>query len=72
MVDTETFETSPAGIFAIGDINGYRRKSKFLLSGFHGAALIAQAVGRIVVAHKPIVFHYTTSLSNLQKKLGVL
>jgi thioredoxin reductase (NADPH) len=71
-VDTEKFETSQAGIFAIGDINTYPGKLKLILSGFHEAALMAQAVGRIVFPDKRVVFQYTTSSSNLQKKLGVL
>lgn len=71
-VDTERFESSEQGIFAIGDINWYPGKLKLILSGFHEAALMAQAVGRIVFPDKRIVFQYTTSSSNLQKKLGVL
>ncbi len=42
-VDTEKFQTSEAGIFAIGDINSYPGKLKLILSGFHEAALMAQA-----------------------------
>ena len=41
-VDTEKFETSEPGIFAIGDINTYPGKLKLILSGFHEAALMAQ------------------------------
>ena len=40
-VDTEKFETSESGIFAIGDINHYPGKLKLILSGFHEAALAA-------------------------------
>ncbi len=36
-VDTEKFETSEPGIFAIGDINTYPGKLKLILSGFHEA-----------------------------------
>lgn len=71
-VDTEKFETSEAGIFAIGDINHYPGKLKLILSGFHEAALMSQAVGKIVFPDKRVVFQYTTSSSKLQKKLGVL
>lgn len=70
-VDTEKFETSTPGIFAIGDINVYPGKLKLILSGFHEAALMAQAAHRIVHPDKKILFQYTTSSSNLQKKLGV-
>jgi thioredoxin reductase (NADPH) len=70
-VDTEKFETSEPGIFAIGDINWYPGKLKLILSGFHEAALMAQAAKRIVSPGERIVFQYTTSSTSLQKKLGV-
>ena len=70
--DTEKFETSERGIFAIGDINWYPGKLKLILSGFHEAALMAQAAHRHIYPNKRIVFQYTTSSSSLQKKLGVL
>lgn len=71
-VDTEKFETSEPGIFAIGDINWYPGKLKLILSGFHEAALMAQQAHRYVYPGKKVVFQYTTSSSSLQKKLGVL
>jgi len=71
-VDTEKFETSEPGIFAIGDINSYPGKLKLILCGFHEAALMAQAAVHIVTPDKRIVFQYTTSSSSLQKKLGVI
>ncbi len=70
-VDTEKFETSEPGIFAIGDINTYPGKLKLILSGFHEAALMAQAAFKIARPGKRLVFMYTTSSSDLQKKLGV-
>ena len=70
-VDTEKFETSEPGIFAIGDINWYPGKLKLILSGFHEAALMAQAAKKIVDPDKRLVFQYTTSSTSLQKKLGV-
>lgn len=70
-VDTERFETSETGIFAIGDINWYPGKLKLILSGFHEAALMAQAAAKIVNPGKKVTFQYTTSSSSLQKKLGV-
>ena len=42
-VDTEKFESSEPGIFAIGDINHYPGKLKLILSGFHEAALAGAA-----------------------------
>jgi thioredoxin reductase (NADPH) len=70
-VDTEKFETSTPGIFAIGDINTYPGKLKLILSGFHEAALAAQRVHAYVHPQKKLLFQYTTSSSSLQKKLGV-
>ena len=70
-VDTEKFESSEPGIFAIGDINPDPGKLKLILSGFHEAALMAQAAKRIVSPGERIVFQYTTSSTKLQKKLGV-
>ena len=70
-VDTEKFETSEPGIFAVGDINTYPGKLKLILSGFHEAALMAQAAHRIVFPGKKLLFQYTTSSTSLQKKLGV-
>ncbi len=70
-VDTEKFETSEKGIFAIGDINTYPGKLKLILSGFHEAALMTQAAKRIVHPDEKVIFQYTTSSTSLQKKLGV-
>jgi thioredoxin reductase (NADPH) len=70
-VDTEKFETSTPGIFAIGDINHYPGKLKLILSGFHEAALMAQQVFHIKNPGERLVFQYTTSSTSLQKKLGV-
>jgi thioredoxin reductase (NADPH) len=70
-VDTEKFESSIPGIFAIGDINTYPGKLKLILSGFHEAALMAQAAKKVISPGERIVFQYTTSSTKLQKKLGV-
>ena len=70
-VDTEKFESSEKGIFAIGDINHYPGKLKLILSGFHEAALLAQQAFRYINPGERLLFQYTTSSSNLQKKLGV-
>jgi thioredoxin reductase (NADPH) len=71
-VDTAKFETSEKGIFAIGDINTYPGKLKLILSGFHEAALMAQEAYHYIYPEKRLLFQYTTSSSNLQKKLGVI
>jgi len=70
-VDTEKFATSEEGIFAIGDINHYPGKLKLILSGFHEAALMSHAAKKIIHPDQKVVFQYTTSSTNLQKKLGV-
>ncbi len=70
-VDTEKFQTSEPGIFAIGDINTYPGKLKLILSGFHEGALMAQAAFKIARPGERLVFLYTTSSTDLQKKLGV-
>jgi thioredoxin reductase (NADPH) len=71
VVDTEKFESSVPGIFAVGDINWYPGKLKLILSGFHEVALMAQKAHRYVYPDKRLVFQYTTSSTSLQKKLGV-
>jgi thioredoxin reductase (NADPH) len=70
-VDTEKFETSEPGIFAVGDINTYPGKIKLILCGFHEVALMSQKAHRYVFPDKRLVFQYTTSSTSLQKKLGV-
>jgi thioredoxin reductase (NADPH) len=70
-VETAAFETNVPGMFAIGDINWYPGKLKLILSGFHEGALMAQKAHRYVYPDKRLVFQYTTSSTNLQKKLGV-
>lgn len=70
-VDTEKFQTSEPGIYAIGDINTYPGKLKLILSGFHEAALMAQAAFKYANPGTKVTFQYTTSSTSLQKKLGV-
>lgn len=71
VVDTEKFETSERGIFAVGDINTYPGKKKLILSGFHEAALAAFAAGEIIFPQKKIHLQYTTTSPKLHKVLGV-
>jgi len=70
-VDTARFESETPGIFGIGDIISYPGKLKLILSGFHEAALMAQAAFHICRPNEKLRFQYTTSSSSLQKKLGV-
>lgn len=70
-VETEAYETNQPGIFAIGDICTYPGKLKLILSGFHEAALMCQKAHRYCRPDDKLVFRYTTSSTDLQKKLGV-
>jgi thioredoxin reductase (NADPH) len=71
VVDTEKFETSVPGIFAVGDINTYPGKKKLILSGFHEAALAAFGAARYVFPDRKIHLQYTTTSTRLHKVLGV-
>lgn len=70
-VNTETFETSTPGIFAIGDIITYPGKLKLILSGFHEAALMAHGAFHYVHPDRKLKFQHSTSSSSIQEKLGV-
>jgi thioredoxin reductase (NADPH) len=71
VVDTEKFETSIPGIFAVGDINTYPGKKKLILSGFHEAALAAFGASAYVFPEKRVLLQYTTTSPKLHKVLGV-
>lgn len=71
VVDTEKFETSIPGIFAVGDINTYPGKKKLILSGFHEAALAAFGASPYVFPEKRVLLQYTTTSPKLHKVLGV-
>jgi thioredoxin reductase (NADPH) len=70
-VDTEKFQTSEPGIFAIGDINTYPGKKKLILSGFHEAALAAFAIDHYLHPDKKQFLQYTTTSPILHERLGV-
>jgi len=70
-VDTEKFETSVPGIYAVGDVNTYPGKKKLILSGFHEAALAAFAAAEVVFPDRRIHLQYTTTSPKLHKVLGV-
>ena len=70
-VDTEKFQTTEPGIFAVGDINTYPGKKKLILCGFHEATLAAWAATAIVFPGKAIPLQYTTTSSRLHTLLGV-
>jgi thioredoxin reductase (NADPH) len=70
-VDTARFQTSIAGIFAVGDINDYPGKKKLILSGFHETALAAFAVREYLRPGEKVHLQYTTTSPLLQRRLGV-
>ena len=70
-VNTQNFETNEKGIFAIGDICTYPGKLKLILSGFHESALCAQECFKRARPDEKYVFRFTTSSSDIQKRLGV-
>lgn len=70
-VDTEKFETSEAGIYAVGDINTYPGKKKLILSGFHEAALAAFAIKARLEPDKKVHLQYTTTSTAMHERLGV-
>jgi thioredoxin reductase (NADPH) len=70
-VDTEQFQTSVPGIFAVGDINTYPGKKKLILSGFHEAALAAFGIQHYLFPQKKQFLQYTTTSPIMHKRLGV-
>lgn len=70
-VDTEKFQTSEAGIFAVGDINTYPGKKKLILCGFHECALASFAAAEIVFPDVATQLQYTTTSTLLHQRLGV-
>jgi thioredoxin reductase (NADPH) len=70
-VDTEKFQTSVPGIYAVGDINTYPGKKKLILSGFHEAALAAFAIQHHLYPAKKQFLQYTTTSPVMHKRLGV-
>jgi thioredoxin reductase (NADPH) len=70
-VDTEKFQTSTPGIYAVGDINYYPGKKKLILSGFHEGALAAFAIKHQLFPNEKVHLQYTTTSPSVHKKLGV-
>jgi thioredoxin reductase (NADPH) len=70
-VDTEKFQTSEPGIFAVGDINTYPGKKKLILSGFHEGALAAFAIKRHLEPNRKVHLQYTTTSPIMHERLGV-
>ncbi len=70
-VDTQHFQTSISGIYAVGDINYYPGKRKLILSGFHEAALAAFSIASKVFDKSRIPTLYTTTSPVVHKRMGV-
>ena len=70
-VDTEKFETSQPGIYAVGDINYYPGKKKLILCGFHEAALAAFAIKQRIEPDKKVHLQYTTTSPVMHERLGI-
>jgi thioredoxin reductase (NADPH) len=70
-VDTEKFQTSLPGVFAVGDINIYPGKKKLILSGFHEAALAAFGIQHHLYPQKRQFLQYTTTSPIMHQRLGV-
>ena len=71
ITDTEKFQSSTPGIYAIGDIATYPGKKKLILSGFHEAALAAFSIKERLNPGEKVHLQYTTTSPLLQKRLGV-
>ena len=69
-VDSATFVTSVPGIFAIGDACDYPGKVRLIVSGCHEAALMAQAV-RKMLRPGPRAPLYASASPILRRRLGV-
>ena len=70
-VNTENFQTTEPGIFAVGDINTYPGKKKLILSGFHEATLAAFGAMALIAPQHPAALEYTTTSKRLHRILGV-
>ncbi len=71
VVDAERFETSVAGIHAVGDVNTYPGKKKLILCGFHEATLAAFAAAARLFPERPAHLQYTTTSPRLHRLLGI-
>jgi len=72
VVDTEKFETSEPGVFAVGDVNTYPGKKKLIVCGFHEATLAAYAACAYIFPDLKVQLQYTTTSPRLHELLGVI
>ncbi|WP_088279306.1 NAD(P)/FAD-dependent oxidoreductase [Ideonella sp. A 288] len=71
VVDTAQFQTSVAGIHAVGDINTYAGKRKLIVCGFHEATLAAYGAAQRLRPGQAVLQQYTTTSPRLHQLLGV-
>lgn len=71
VVDPMNYSTGIDGLYAVGDICTYPGKLKLILSGFHEAAVMAHAAFKYARPDEKLVTGYTTTNTELQKRLGV-
>lgn len=60
-VEIGSYQTSAAGIFAIGDVATYPTKQKLILTGFSEAASVAHQIRSIVYPGEVFHFQYSTT-----------
>lgn len=70
-VDTASFGTTEPGIYAVGDINTYPGKRKFIICGFHECVLAAYAAAAFLRPDQKVLMQYTTTSPRLHELLGV-
>ena len=70
-VNTESFTTDVAGVYAVGDINTYPGKKKLILCGFHECVLAAFGAAALLFPGKKVLLQYTTTSTRLHTLLGV-
>ncbi|MDA5195105.1 NAD(P)/FAD-dependent oxidoreductase [Govanella unica] len=71
LVDPVTYEAGLPGVYAVGDMCTYGGKLKLILSGFHEAAVMAHAAFHHARPNEKMVTGYTTTNTELQRRLGV-
>lgn len=71
VVNTDGFEASEAGLYAVGDINTYPGKKKLILCGFHEATLAAFAAAARLRPDQRVPLQYTTTSPRLHQLLGL-
>jgi len=70
-VNTDNFETSKSGIFAVGDICTYPGKLKLILSGFHEVALASVECFKRAKPNEKYRFEFTTASKKIHERLGL-